>query len=524
MREITNAKTSRLFHGIVCALALAILAQACLVIWQGNLYHYEDHLNSDIAAEAMLARGIAKNDMHVPETWIGSSETRVFSTANLGAFIYRMTGSMNRAMGWAVSAYFVIVCFSMYLFLRAAGLRRWIAVLTCTGAVTLTGSLEALNMYATFAGYYDSYICVMFLMFALYAVAMRKHKASVWIWLVGTLLAVASGLEGLHVFLMCFLPLAATALLHCVILAVFRRRAAHPGRNSTTLWAVATAIVNYAVIHFSAASSQETTRNIRHSLEKFITVVWPQVIEIVSPGRSRFLLGALIAAAGVGFIYLLLVRQESPAFALLCAPMSVMVLVAAGTFTTADSSARYYVVVNFAIAIGAGALIAIMTSNVPKWSPKKRIPGSVAAITVASVMLLYSLLGVRDFRTLLTGVQNDMYASYAEGLSRMREMGYERGYTSFDYANLLTGLSDGEVIAGNVDSFETMRAGAWLTDRSWYPPYVDADEETVYIVSDARLEEFRDFTRQNHVLPIHEQQFGNLHFIVLPENYIQGMP
>ena len=102
---------------------------ALLTVWLGlyaylNLFCFSDHVDSDIASEALLAREIWSQKTLTPDNWAGSTERYVFGMPAVAAPFYGMTGSMNLATGIAdvlIGIFFVV---TMYAFFRWIGLHR----------------------------------------------------------------------------------------------------------------------------------------------------------------------------------------------------------------------------------------------------------------------------------------------------------------------------------------------------------------------------------------------------------------
>ena len=70
---------------IVCGV-LGIIAMVYLaLIGCVNVQHFNYKMNSDIGAEAVLARLIWNSGEMVPSTWISSTETRIIATPQLAA-------------------------------------------------------------------------------------------------------------------------------------------------------------------------------------------------------------------------------------------------------------------------------------------------------------------------------------------------------------------------------------------------------------------------------------------------------
>ena len=76
---------------IVCGV-LGIITMVYLALIGGvNVQHFNYKMNSDIGAEAVLARLIWDSGEMVPSTWISSTETRIIATPQVAALFYGWT-------------------------------------------------------------------------------------------------------------------------------------------------------------------------------------------------------------------------------------------------------------------------------------------------------------------------------------------------------------------------------------------------------------------------------------------------
>ena len=88
-------KSISLLGWIIGALLLIYLGVFCYL----NLCKYAQHVDSDIAAEALLAREIWVEKDITPNDWISSTERRIIGMPTVAAVFYGITGSMQTAAG-----------------------------------------------------------------------------------------------------------------------------------------------------------------------------------------------------------------------------------------------------------------------------------------------------------------------------------------------------------------------------------------------------------------------------------------
>ena len=113
-------KSISLLGWIIGALLLIYLGVFCYL----NLCRYTQHVDSDIAAEALLAREIWVEKDITPNDWISSTERRIIGMPTVTAAFYGITGSMQTAVGIACVLLGAILLGTFYFFLRKLSLSR----------------------------------------------------------------------------------------------------------------------------------------------------------------------------------------------------------------------------------------------------------------------------------------------------------------------------------------------------------------------------------------------------------------
>ena len=113
-------KSISLLGWIIGALLLIYLGVFCYL----NLCKYAQHVDSDIAAEALLAREIWVEKDITPNDWISSTERRIIGMPTVAAVFYGITGSMQTAAGITCVLLGAILLGIFYFFLRKLSLSR----------------------------------------------------------------------------------------------------------------------------------------------------------------------------------------------------------------------------------------------------------------------------------------------------------------------------------------------------------------------------------------------------------------
>lgn len=149
-------------------------------------------------------------------------------------------------------------------------------------------------------------------------------------------------------------------------------------------------------------------------------------------------------------------------------------------FTTTDSVWRYYYMIWFVLSYAVALLVGRLMSR-----GEKRL----IVIGTEIIVLLYATFIWRA--ELLPVLQSDnINETYAEVVSWMQENDYYYGYSTYETSNAMTGYCNGEVQISAVADLGQMDICKWLTDRTWYGPYVAEDTPTAYIIPTSRREEF----------------------------------
>ena len=110
----SKQKSISLLGWIIGALLLIYLGVFCYL----NLCKYAQHVDSDIAAEALLAREIWEEKDITPNDWISSTERRIIGMPTVAAPVYGITGSMQTAVGITCILLGAILLATFYFFLR----------------------------------------------------------------------------------------------------------------------------------------------------------------------------------------------------------------------------------------------------------------------------------------------------------------------------------------------------------------------------------------------------------------------
>ncbi|MBQ9512154.1 MAG: hypothetical protein IJR58_03075, partial [Lachnospiraceae bacterium] len=476
-----------------------------LVLIYANLAHYTAHLDADYASEAILAREIALNHLSTPDTWYGSTETRIIYPANLAAIFYLITGNMNLSMGTACSVYAIVLIGCMYAFYHRIGLRGaalWSAVML--PFILTVNQHDALQMYVLYAGYYLPVIATTFLTLTFYAEYLQKGAIKPYKMVIVVILAVVLGLQGMRGVLMVYIPLLLAEVIRQAIRLLRERKVHVLNEYRWLLLTTIMCVLSYGIAKHYAAGMTETGRNIRKGFQKLATEVIPVTMELLRPGVNMVygICVALMLLTGIVVVIVTVFRNEATSWLLLALFLSPVTMMLAMAFTTSEVSARYMVYLFFVAAAGIGILLQHIdvTDGLSPVSHRFGGRGTVSAATanpfttlfIANTpILLAALLALRfNYHAL---IKNDFSqdSSYMHVAEWMIDNGYDKGYATFDFANPITVMSNGAVQACAVSNMYDLEGAKWLTNAAWYLPYTERKGPVVMITTPSSEPDFK---------------------------------
>lgn len=454
-----------------------------------NLFHYCYKMNADIASEAVLARLIWESGEWLPKSWYTSTEFRIFTTPNLAALFYGMVHDMAIAMGMACVTMMLGILASGYFFISQFSFNRTQRLVFLLLCLIIPNHFVMLELFYLFAAYYAVHIIIMFLVLGIYARWISgKNVHMIWL-VIMTLLPFTMGMQGVRGILVLNAPLFTIEILRQLYL-VYEKTWNRKGL-SVTLWCALMLLAGYAGTILSFSVNQEMHRNIRKAPAKLFQVVLPDIqvclglVDMELEGRILCLIFLVIAVIVLISCVLRLCRKrcaDQGIWIYLLFWGSTAITVLAVTFTTIESSQRYYFMLLFAMAFG-------FTCFVKYLSEKSSILAGVGYIMIF-------FLFVFQLRTIYIPIMQSDEPAYSEELEVCRyleENGYDIAYADFERANTMTVLSGGDLRVAAVASVEKMDICKWLSSTEWYVPNVPYESRTAYIVTEAEREDFEKF-------------------------------
>lgn len=194
--------------------------------------------------------------------------------------------------------------------------------------------------------------------------------------------------------------------------------------------------------------------------------------------------------------------------------MSLLVAMVMGAFTTTASVWRYYFMIYFVISFSAAELLQRLSAGSVREPEvqnlvreesalcaesndraesheagrKFHLCGGLSAGLICLILIFAVLVWQQDFLpSLLHPAVNEEYDTI---IAWMEEHNCRYGYSTYSSSNAMTVYSNGAVQVSAVADVGTLEICKWLTDRTWYVPYLTEDMETAYIIPKSRMEEF----------------------------------
>lgn len=514
-----NAKGNKIMKNCYNKVKLVgrILAILLLSIYLGiivflNLAGYQQHVDSDIAAEALLTREIWEQKTLTPDNWISSTERRILAMPAIAAPFYGMTGSMQTGVGITCVLLAGVFFVSFYLFLRKCGISKTAAVigLLMICALPVNGirnegqmvPFVTLLLYL-FAEYYVFHCILLFasILFYIYLKkqkAERKHKGyTIGAWFVLFCFTAVLSLGGQRCFQMVIIPL---LVYECISLFADTegfKKALNKERY------IATAFVGTSVL--AGLISLVYDRNANYAMyllspseviNKLFLVVPASILEGFGiAGNAKLgsfasvmqvLVWAFLILVGYCLLHIFkseehVEKEQKESLLLLITSFGVTAFIIC--ITTAEAAHNYLMVVWF-VAILAVVMVYDRLTEEKSWFAHIIL----AAIFVFAVMnLKYTWWPAVSTKGNLTEDKQVAEFLLAEDL--------EYGYAEFWDASRISLLTDGEVTMGHSYRMEELGMYWWLTSTSWYPPNLPTDMKTAYVVRQEKKDVFeKQFT------------------------------
>lgn len=505
-----------------------------------NLAKYTQHVDSDIAADAMLAREIWEEKTLTPDSWISSTERRIVGTPALSALFYGMSGSMVFSMGLA--------CVIVGGFLLAAiawTFRR--CQISCLGTATALLALCALPIngirnegqlvpfvtlvWFLFADYYAMHCICLFLCIAFYlylhenplpATSKERFRCAL-VWLLLLVFCTGLALGGMRCLQVVILPLTVWE-----ILLLFFESDHMSRKIPKTRWRASFFIlsllatgamaklypssVNYPVyLQDSGGMMDRLTHEVPASILECLGISGNCIVNSFPALMQLGILAVLMLVIyGLFFLFGTDKNTQKPRMntsqrmLIQALGTSFLFTVLIETVTTAETAHNYFFVVWFVIISVLAVLITYFEKTAPGCA--KLIIGCVCLFAVCNFFYTY-----RHCITVKDNLQE-----YEEVISYMESEEIDHGYAEFWDASRICIMTDGDITMGHCYDMGNLHMYWWLTSTKWYVPNLPDKMPTAYVV---RTEDKEFFEAQFEDSSIVTLGFENEKFAVYTSDH-----
>lgn len=479
-----------------------------LVIYMGifsylNLMKYTQHVDSDLAAEALRAREIWLEKTLTPDDWYDSTERHIVSMATLAALFYGMTGSMTLAVGIACVLIGAVLGGVIYWFFRRIGLSRLagLTALLVLCAIPVNGLRNDGQMVPyvmlslfLFADYYALHSILAFLSIAFY-LDLRKKKpgwkeAMAGFFLFGYTLALALG--GQRCLQMVILPMVTVEIVSLFIESdgfshrLEKNRFYASGMVAGLLfaWLLSGFYKGQAdYVLFLSKPGQV--------MERLFITVPAAILECFGLAGNalvgnfaslmQMLVWAFLVLVGYGLFHIFggksqVPKEQSTTLVILSASLGITAFIVA--FTSAEAAHNYFLFAWFIAIVTVGILI-------DSFRRKKAWFADVIVLAVC----VFAVLNIR-YTYVEAVTTRDNLREYEEVADFLVEEGIEYGYAEFWDAGRLGLIRDGAFTMGHSYRIEDLKMYYWLTSSKWYPPNLPEEMKTAYVVRNEKKEIF----------------------------------
>lgn len=484
-----------------------------LVIYIGifsylNLVKYAQHVDSDIAAEALLSREIWEHKTLTPDNWISSTERRIFAMPAVAAPFYGVTGSMQLAVGIAcvlIGAFFFV---GLYSFFRKLGLSRlssmsgvlMICALPING-IRNEGQMVpfvALLLYL-FAEYYVFHCILLFgsILFYLHLKEKATQKQGITfrevaVWFALFIFTTLLSLGGQRCLQMVILP-----LIIYEGISLFSESGGFT-RKLTGARRLATGFVGTSLLAFVISLLYDRQANYAMYLQApeeimnrlFLTVPASLLEGFGIVGQAKvgsfaslmqLLIWAFLALAVYGIIFALkkkngVISRQREALILLLTSLGVTAAIIC--ITTVEAAHNYLMVSWFCAILSVVILLDV--------SAKKK---SFLTDIIMAAIVVFAVLNL-NYTWVDAVATQDNLKDYEEVADFLLEEKVEYGYGEFWDAERISLIVDGQITMGHAYTMADLKMYWWLTSTEWYPPNLPQEMRTAYVVKKERKEAF----------------------------------
>lgn len=523
-------KSISLLGWIIGALLLIYLGVFCYL----NLCKYAQHVDSDIAAEALLAREIWVEKDITPNDWISSTERRIIGMPTVAAVFYGITGSMQTAVGITCVLLGAVLLGTFYFFLRKLSLGRVASVtaLLVLCALPVNGFRNEGQMvpFVTlllflFAEYYVFHGIFLFFSILFYLKLKenrRMTRKSFLEWLVLFVAAVLLNCGGQRCLQVIILPLLVVEAITLFTESEHFKKKLPGGRYLATAY-VGSLVLAFLVSCLYGGRGDYAVYLLqpREAVEKLLLTVPAAILENFGlagdakvgsfASLMQLLVWAFLILLGYGLWYVFRRKSESTgrqkdALTILLASVGVTAFIIG--ITSAEAAHYYFFMAWFAAAV----LVAVMVDHMSEAQP-------VFAGLILTAVALFAIWNLKYTYYDAVTTQDNL-KEYQEVADYLTEAGIDYGYAEFWDAERISLITDGEVTMGHSYTMASLSGYWWLTSTKWYPPALPTEMRTAYVVRTEMREAFEQQFPEGQA-PSLEYENEKLAVYVGDRNYVE---
>lgn len=539
----SSAKTTeRILFAAVCLLLLLYLGIFAYL----NLFKYTQHVDSDIAVDAMLAREIWIEKDLTPDNWIASTERLVLGVPTLSSIFYGMSGSMVFSMGLSCVIVGGLLLTAIAFILKRCQISRLgiATALLALCALPINGLRNdgqmvpfVMLLWFLFADYYALHSICLFLCIGFYlylrelrdnnskfimeatgTADRRKISRCVLIWLALIGLCGGLALGGMRCLQVVVLPLLVWEVLLLFFESDHMAKALPRGRWLAALFILSLLGVGVLAKLYPTNVDYPMYMQDGGGMADRITHIVPAaILECLGIAGNCKLnsfaalmqLGILaVLALTVYGLFFLFGKKSTASFAqkklVQALGTSFLLTVFIEVVTNAEAAHNYFFVIWFVIV----TVLAVLITHFEKAAPlfARLIALCVCIFAVCNVLYTY-----KDCITV-----EDNLEEYEEVIEYMDSQDIRYGYAEFWDASRICMMTDGRITMGHCYHMEDLRMYWWTTSTKWYVPNLPELMPTAYVVC---VEDKAAFESQFPNTAIVSLGFENKRFAVYTSAY-----
>lgn len=476
-----------------------LLLALCLLIIL-NLFFQDHWLDSDMAAEMIFSRLLAQEGhIFASPDWCYSTEFRFLYTHLIMGPLFRILNNWHAIRTITNLVFYGLLLVSYFYFLKPLKVSPKAAVLT--SLLLLLPFSETMMLHMQIGNTYMSHVIIVFFYFGMFLRLWNSHRKMTWkkalLLFLYLALSVVCGISGIRYLLAMQCPLVLTAFLFCVRSTQFQELRRSPSRTKfyALLSGNSAASFFYSLLGFAGSILGYGVNVLyisRHySFQTYESTNFISIYDGVLLTRLQNALGALLMLFGyipdrsvlslrglISIISFLLIglfiyctvkcfrrTEGSSFFAVLFLITAFFVNCFAFVFTTSTLVPRYYITV-----------FVFVLPVLCFYFTKERLlfDKAVTALLLAGCLLLST------GKTVLSEITVDKNAAKRPVAEFLAENGYHFGYATYNNANIITELTNGQVEIANIWDPENLNDFKWSSPMKYYE--ADYHEGSVFLL------------------------------------------